>query len=442
MRLKATIPLFWAIALGVQAPRGAMAADLGADCCADLEARIAEIEETSARKGTRKVKLTVSGHVNEAMLFWDDGFEGNTYLVTNETSRSRFRFVGEAKIKDDWSAGFLFEIGVRSVRENRVDQNNDDAGSGLDVRHIAWWIGSKTYGKLTIGQTSEATDDITQINLANVRHIATNRLGQWIGSDRGGFFLRLPDGRLSTLRWGQIVGQNNGSNATPGEGDRFNVVRYDSPTFAGFTASANWGEDDLWSVALRYAGDFAGLKVNGGVGYNQSTEADSRCSRAPGAEDDCNSIGASMGVMHEKSGLYVHAAYGRKQDDQRDELYAQDVEDEDEFYYLQAGIEQKWTELGKTTLWGEYRHDDVGANAQRTSFADIGGAGARMAGAEIAFWGLGLNQSIENASMDLYLAYRHFSADVFTSATGVKSGSATIEIEDFDQVLAGALIKF
>ena len=51
----------------------ASAADFGGDCCADLEERVAVLEATTARKGNRKVSLTVSGHVNQAMLFWDDG---------------------------------------------------------------------------------------------------------------------------------------------------------------------------------------------------------------------------------------------------------------------------------------------------------------------------------------------------------------------------------
>ena len=53
----------------------ANAADLGGNCCADLEERIAELEATTARKGNRKVSLTVSGWVGQQMTFWDDGFE-------------------------------------------------------------------------------------------------------------------------------------------------------------------------------------------------------------------------------------------------------------------------------------------------------------------------------------------------------------------------------
>ena len=42
----------------------ARAADLGGDCCADLEERVAELEATTARKGNRRVSLTISGQVS------------------------------------------------------------------------------------------------------------------------------------------------------------------------------------------------------------------------------------------------------------------------------------------------------------------------------------------------------------------------------------------
>ena len=50
----------------------ASAADLGGNCCADLEERIAELEATTARKGNRKVSLTISGWVGEQVMYWDN----------------------------------------------------------------------------------------------------------------------------------------------------------------------------------------------------------------------------------------------------------------------------------------------------------------------------------------------------------------------------------
>ncbi|MEM7748339.1 MAG: hypothetical protein AAF346_08795, partial [Pseudomonadota bacterium] len=64
----------------------AQAADLGGNCCADLEERVAELEATTARKGNRKVSLTVSGHVNEGVMFWDDGVNSDAYITTNVQS--------------------------------------------------------------------------------------------------------------------------------------------------------------------------------------------------------------------------------------------------------------------------------------------------------------------------------------------------------------------
>ena len=50
----------------------AQAADLGGDCCADLEERVADLEATTARKGNRKVSLKIYGQVNRAMMWLDD----------------------------------------------------------------------------------------------------------------------------------------------------------------------------------------------------------------------------------------------------------------------------------------------------------------------------------------------------------------------------------
>ncbi len=75
-----------ALVLGVGlliAATPARAADLGGDCCADLEERVAELEATTARKGNRKGSLTVSGWVKQAVFAWDDGVERNAYVGTN-----------------------------------------------------------------------------------------------------------------------------------------------------------------------------------------------------------------------------------------------------------------------------------------------------------------------------------------------------------------------
>ncbi len=63
------------------AATSASAADLGGNCCADLEERIAELEATTVRKGNRKVSLTITGWVGEQITFWDDRHEKNAYVT-------------------------------------------------------------------------------------------------------------------------------------------------------------------------------------------------------------------------------------------------------------------------------------------------------------------------------------------------------------------------
>ena len=111
----------------------AQAADLGGNCCADLEERVAELEATTARKGNRKVSLTISGWVNEAVFAWDDGVERNAYVGTNSLEQDRIKFAGEAKIVDGWSAGYVIELGVNGAPSSGFSQF---ARCSHTVRHI------------------------------------------------------------------------------------------------------------------------------------------------------------------------------------------------------------------------------------------------------------------------------------------------------------------
>ena len=93
----------------------ASAADLGGNCCADLEERIAELEATTARKGNRKVSLTISGWVGEQVMWWDDDFSGESNVYVGglgTTLNSHFKFTGQATISPGWYAGYVIHVEV------------------------------------------------------------------------------------------------------------------------------------------------------------------------------------------------------------------------------------------------------------------------------------------------------------------------------------------
>ena len=107
------------------APKAARAADLGGDCCADLEERVAELEATTARKGNRKVSLTITGQVNYNMMWWSENGAPPSNPVANGTffddasgfvfgnqwgNESHVTLQGDGHISSDVKAGFVLEI--------------------------------------------------------------------------------------------------------------------------------------------------------------------------------------------------------------------------------------------------------------------------------------------------------------------------------------------
>ena len=448
------------------------AADLGGDCCADLEERIAELEATTARKGNRKVSLEVSGHVNQTVLYWDDGFEDNVGVYTNDNSRTRFRFKGKAKINADWEAGYIIEIGVRSANSKRFTQDNDlgDATAtdvGLDIRDSNWYIKNKSLGTLAIGLQSTATDGVTEINQTQ-----TADFSKFSDVEDSGLGLNLRNsasGLSSRYQYRRLIGVN-GDQAGEGE-KRFNGVRYTTPEFSGFSASAFWGEDDFWDVSLRYKGEFAGLKVAGGIGYGEVTDGlqtQTGCSASQAnlgttftlntaSDADCKQFGGSVSVVHAESGLFVNFAAGIKQDDLIADITlfanpAVDADDEDTFWAVQAGIEQKWNAFGKTTIYGEYFDHNGGSNNRTIegSFAGVGGGRAAVLSTGLESYGFGVAQGFDAAALTLYISYRHVKGDLTASSidNGADNGTAdgvsinAVDLEDLDIVLAGGIIKF
>ncbi len=408
----------------------AKAADLGGDCCSDLEERVAELEATTARKGNRKVSLKISGWVNEALFWWDDGVEQNVYVGTNSLEQSRFKFSGEAKIDKDWSAGYTLEIGLHGAVSNQFDQSNAQGTSAtmLTIRKSYWYLKSKTYGTFAVGQNGTATyhllDDADATNTRNYSDAEAAAVAV------NNFFIVSNGVTNTNLRWNQVLRGFN--NRTPGQSGRREVVRYDSPEFAGLTFSTAWGADDLWDAAITFDKSIGDIKVLARAGYGVSTDETGAGTACGGqvAGFSCEWAGGAATVMHKPTGLFVFGGYGwQKLGSLPALINGVAPDDTSTTWFIQPGIEHKWHPLGKTTIFGEFRHDDAGAN--------ISSAGAfTTRGADIDFWAGGVVQNIEAAAMDLYAIYRHAEGD-FTSAGGVVT-----TIDDFDMVITGARIQF
>jgi len=434
--LKRFIPATVAILAATGLASGARAADLGGDCCADLEERVAELEATTARKGTRNVSLTISGYVAQEVTWWDDGGESNVYLHgLGPTQASHVKFTGEAKIAPGWTAGYALRIqnlsdnpfGKNASTGAAMNQFNPDFSQGLNVQMSYWYLQSKELGKVSVGR---------QANAAKSAAMFTDQSGTQIFDNYtflSGFphFIIRSGGNLTpaSLTWGQI-GFCYSQNAPLGgdcDGLVMNAVRYDTPVFAGFSASASWGEDDDWEVAARYTGQLNGFKILLGVGYTENTAESMLVALPAGSKKDTTFFQAGGYVEHMATGLFIHGAYGRE-DNSNTRLPGGVTPPNSNQWYLKSGIRQKWTPLGATIVYGDFGeyNDQLGPAA-----LTLGATGSTL-----HRYGGGIAQEIDAAAMTVYLKYQHYEADV----EGLAPTVGNLDSADF--VSTGALINF
>ena len=352
----------------------AQAADLGGNCCTDLEERVAELEATTVRKGNRKVSLQVYGQVSETIMWWDDGRESNTYVQENNAVKNILGFTGSAKITSDFSAGFKLEVQVRADRSSNANQVAFGENNGVTIttyntqsislREANWYINSNTYGRISVGKIADATVGTSSINLANPDGFQA--AGGFMGFANQGFFIRTKvggvsningaaGGNLSALTLGNFGYLRNGDGpASFDYAQTASQVKYTSPFFlgqtksSGFQFSSSWGQDEMWAAAIRYAEEFGPMRVAAGFGYLDSRGLDrTQCMNVagsgilgnnPGAfapsgtaslqqgqaggsqgvsNVACNMWQASASVMHTPTGLYVSGGGAVLTDDNR-----------------------------------------------------------------------------------------------------------------------------
>jgi predicted porin len=456
---------------------------LDADCCADLEARVAELESTTLRKGNKKLSVTLSGWVFKMGTWWNDGHETNLYWGDGETTlASHVEIATSVKIAPEWSTGSVLRLewpGDSASVGIAENQFNDNAWifspSTVNTIYSYLWVKSDKWGTVNWGQLRQATNDVGLLPDLSNTLLKSNA----VVYNGAGMFVRPQHAKNSTdlatdFIWLNVVtclaGAGIGADCN---GYPDNVVSYDSPTFAGFSISNSYGEDDMWDIAVKYAADWGAFKVSAAYGFSNLTDegclSPGVCSNIPflgggGAplqgykkDVDINQVGIS--VMHVPSGLFAYGYY--EQEDNNGTRFVGPATDANnpKTWFAKAGIRHAWSPLGHTVIWadgGQYFDQFTGLcgrpNANPTCIASINTSPfdsngnptselVNVIGSRVDRWGAGIQQEIDSASMHLFFRWQHLALDLDATFVGTQE-SARANFDSFDLWQAGAVMFF
>jgi len=398
----------------------AFAADLGGDCCADLEERVAELEATTARKGTRKTSLEIWGQVNKIIVYWDDRINNNINLgVDNVNASTRFGLRGMAKVSPTFSAGYSLVIEIATgARSTNVSQFNDkkaisgvsnsasfggqfgDNDQAITMRESNVWLESSAAGRVTLGRFVNPAGPAGQIDLAGIGSTVASGSQSLIGSGMVFRTGNTPANLAGTNNIGAPVGNYSIysiANTTDAAGEystRENGINWVSPTFAGFSVAASYGgviKADAqcvtnalctnnenygaqYGLAAKYAGEFSGVRIAASVGYensnsenNTSMVAVNGTSLRPRSTD----TGVSLSLLHVPTGLFAQGFYNEYV--RGHDLFtaagapsayaaAGVTSDKAKQFMIQVGLAKNYFGLGNTIPYIEYAQTKNGFN--------------------------------------------------------------------------------
>ena len=404
-------------------PKAAYAADLGGDCCADLEERVAELEATTARKGNRKMGLTISGRVNYNVLWWNENSAGrvrtdlkpdddksDVYFGNVGRNESEFVLKGDGKISADMTAGFSMEVYNDPTANGGVahTQFTDQHGPNLQGRTTYVFLKSKTAGELRLGSQYLASHDGFYAD---------------VGGDTIGRFAQTREIAKFQLRdsTGTLVSSYN-SILRPIEDSRDNQLQYISPAFAGLTFKASYGGSDTWSTGLGYDNKFGTFSVKAAVGYYVASEIDG----VTGGIQDIKAIGltnsslrvlgASASAGESVSGLFITGEYGRAYSDI-------DGRNDVTNWMIKGGWQKNVTALGNTAVYGSYfKQNDLLKN---------GTSGHVLA--------IGIDQALDDVASNVYLQYQR---DSYDTDGALLNGANPVNSQSIDAVIGGMIVRF
>ena len=231
--------------------------------------------------GGNRVMLSLSGQVDRALLYGDDGHSSNLRNVDNNNSSTRFRIVGEAApFADNTVAGINLETEIRanSSATQTLTQNLPQPASAVTftIRQAEIYGGNPQYGEVRLGFGSTASYLTTEVDLSGTAVASYVQVPDY----DGGFAFRQ---RRAALVPGGAKGAFVLSPANafgPAVGSVFNYfdglqrndrIRYDSPIWEGFQFATSVLDGGSFDFAGRFARQYDDFRIASGLGLVAAT---------------------------------------------------------------------------------------------------------------------------------------------------------------------------
>jgi len=343
----------------------------------------------AAPMAAQAIEASVSGHVNRALMFVDDGQASDWGNVDSNASQSRLRVTGSGDLgMGGMKVGAAIEWAMGSNGSSAFDMKGANGNGGgndsaFTLRHSRMWF-SGGFGKVTMGHGSGAYDGVSyyadQAGSASLAGIING--GASFG---GGIFFRTAAGGTSAT-------QRVGNNFSTLGGTRYDNIRYDSPKIGPLSVAIDMGDDQRWGIAARMTSKFSGASVKAAIGYmdSENTRGDERW-------------GFTGSVLFSQ-GTNINVAYAEQE--------TTAGADSDTFY----------VKLGHR--WGPEMVNSVAIDYQQVD--DL-----TAAGSEATSWGIGFGHDIPGPGVNLYAGYKNWDLD--------QPGANFDDIDGFNM---GARVKF
>jgi hypothetical protein len=373
--------------------------------------------------GGDKVKLSLSGQVDRALLYGNDGRSSALRNVDNIISSTRFRLLGEARpFADSTTVGTNLEMEIRPNLSNQqtIEQSLPQAAGNVfpTIRQADVFVANQDYGGVRLGFGSTAS------YLTNEFDLSGTFIAHYVGAAEmdGGFAFRqagpalVPNGPGGKLvlspggAFGPAVGSVFNNFGGLGRDDR---IRYDTPVWNGLQFAASYVDGGSYDAALRLGREIGDFRIIAAVAGMDATHhphtptANLGYAGVPSGDVDGTSLGGvnaapnapnladvspngsrqfdgSFSILH-ASGVSLTMAGGVRDPEYRDPLGKQLSPN---LFYTKLGYQHDFFDFGRTAFGIDFTQQDE----------------VIFAGDVARAYSLGIVQNIDAAALELFFA--------------------------------------